>query len=285
MRKKTCRRDFPILRWRAIAGSAPFHAARYVKTAAQPTPRHGHDFAELFWIDAGRGEHLVNGARHPLQPGSLVLMRPEDEHGIRTAPGDPLRLTNIAFPRQVLEGLGTRYFADRRDFFWTQKATPCAREIDAAFLRRLNHWADELSQAPRERLQIDLFLLHVLAELSGAGQRQLPERAPAWLLQACGRMREPGQLAGGVENFFRLCGRSREHVARTARQHLGTTPTDYVNQLRMAQARRQLEMGDRDILEVALDCGIGNLSHFYELFRRDTGTTPRAYRLAHRRPL
>ena len=92
-------------------------------------------------------------------------------------------------------------------------------------------------------------------------------------------------MAGGVENFLRLCGRSREHVARTVRQHLGTTPTEHVNRLRMAHARRQLEMGDRDILEVALDCGIGNLSHFYDLFRRDTGTTPRAYRLAHRRAL
>jgi AraC family cel operon transcriptional repressor len=283
--KKSPRKDAPILRWRDIAGPAPFHAARYAKTAGQTTPWHGHDFAELFWIDGGQGEHLVNGAVFPLRPGSLVLMRPEDRHGIRVLAGEPLRLTNIAFPREVSKGIGDRYFAGRRDYFWSRGAMPCAREIDAAFLRRLNLWADELSRAPRERLHIDLFLLNVLARLSGSGRRELPERAPAWLLQACARLREPEQLAGGVENFLRLCGRSREHVARTARQHLGTTPTDYVNRLRMAHARRQLEMGDREILEVACDCGIGNLSHFYDLFRRDTGTTPRAYRLAHRRPL
>jgi AraC family cel operon transcriptional repressor len=53
----------------------------------------------------------------------------------------------------------------------------------------------------------------------------------------------------------------------------------------MTPARRQLEMGDREIVEIALDCGIENLSHFHALFRRETGTTPRAYRLAHRQPL
>jgi AraC family cel operon transcriptional repressor len=274
-----------ILRWRNIAGIAPFHAARYIKTAAQPTPWHGHDFFELFWIDGGEGEHLVNGAHFPLRPGSLVLMRRADRHGIRVLPGEPLRLTNIAFPREVRDSLGQRYFPKRRDYFWSKKKMPFTLEVDASFLQRLNHWADELSRAPRERLHIDLFLLHVLAELAGRGHRQLPERAPDWLLQACVRIQEPKQFVGGAGNFLRLCGRSREHVARTVRQHLGTTPTDYVNRLRLAHARRQLEMGGRDILEVALDCGFGNLSHFYDVFRRETGTTPRAYRLAHQRPL
>jgi AraC family cel operon transcriptional repressor len=44
-------------------------------------------------------------------------------------------------------------------------------------------------------------------------------------------------------------------------------------------------MGDQEILDIALDCGIGNLSHFYSLFRAETGMTPRAYRLSHRQPL
>jgi AraC family cel operon transcriptional repressor len=73
-------------------------------------------------------------------------------------------------------------------------------------------------------------------------------------------------------------------VARCARHHLGTTPTDYVNGIRMTYAMWQLEMADRGILDIALDCGIENLSHFYNLFRAQTGTTPRHYRLAHRRP-
>ena len=46
-----------------------------------------------------------------------------------------------------------------------------------------------------------------------------------------------------------------------------------------------LKRGQPVTMKLALDCGIGNLSHFYTLFRHETGTTPRRYRLAHRRPV
>jgi AraC family cel operon transcriptional repressor len=159
------------------------------------------------------------------------------------------------------------------------------RQVDPPQLRRFNRWADELAQAPRERLHLDRFLLNVLAELS-LEQTDAPlDDAPDWLAQACRTIQKPDHFSGGVEQFLRLCGRSREHVARTARLYLGVTPTEYVNGIRMAYAMRQLEMGNRDILEIALDCGIENLSHFYSLFRDRTAMTPRAYRLSHRKPL
>ena len=159
------------------------------------------------------------------------------------------------------------------------------RQINAPHLRRLNRWADDLAQAPRERLYLDRFLLNLLAELRLDQDDAAPEGAPDWLAQACRAIQTPEHFCGGVTRFLRLCGRSREHVARTARQHLGMTPTEYVNGIRMRHTRRQLEMGDQGILEIALECGIDNLSHFYRLFRARTGMTPRAYRLAHRKPL
>jgi AraC family cel operon transcriptional repressor len=113
----------------------------------------------------------------------------------------------------------------------------------------------------------------------------MPEDAPTWLIQACSDIRKPEHFSRGVEQFLRLCGRSREHVARTVRQHLHQTPTEYVNSIRMTYAQRQLEMGSQDILDIAMDCGIQNLSHFYNLFRARTGTTPRKYRRSHGKPL
>ena len=47
----------------------------------------------------------------------------------------------------------------------------------------------------------------------------------------------------------------------------------------MAYARHHLEMSHRDILDIALDCGRQNMSRFYAVFRKETGMTPRAYRM------
>ena len=92
-----------ILRWKNIAGKAPFHAARASLSRSRPLADHGHDFAEVFWIDAGRGMHRINGDSIPLVPGSLVLMRATDCHGINPTGGEELKLTNIAFPGEALD--------------------------------------------------------------------------------------------------------------------------------------------------------------------------------------
>jgi AraC family cel operon transcriptional repressor len=274
-----------ILRWEQIAGKAAFHAARASVYRTRPLACHGHDFAELFWIDAGRGIHHINGASLPLRPGSLVLMRPADCHGFDPVGSEELKLTNIAFPRETLDFLEPRYFSRQAWAYGRAEKYPTTRQVEPLQLRRFNRWADELAQAPRERLHLDRFLLNILAELSLDQSDAPPENGPDWLAQACRAIQKPEHFSGGVERFLRLCGRSREHVARTVRQHLGITPTDYVNAIRIAYARRQLEMGDQGILEIALDCGMENLSHFYSVFRAQTAMTPRAYRLSHRKPL
>lgn len=274
-----------ILRWKEIAGRAAFHAARARKTLADPVPWHGHDFAEIFWIDAGHGIHSINGASRPLPPGSVVLMRPADRHGIRPAGPGELRLTNIAFPRETLDFLHRRYFSRKRWAFSGREKYPLAQTLEPSRLQLFNRWADELSGSPRARLYLERFLLNVLAELDRKPDEAALDDAPDWLARTCEAMRNPLHFSKGTAEFLRLCGRSREHAARTARQHLGMSPTDYVNAVRMEYAQRQLEMGDEGILEIALDCGLENLSHFYGLFRARTGTTPRKYRLSHRRPL
>jgi AraC family cel operon transcriptional repressor len=273
-----------VLKWKDIAGDAAFHAARS-SVAGMRTGLHSHDFAEVFWIDAGRGMHHINGARLPLQPGTVVFMRPPDCHSYEGSRGQELRWTNIAFPRSTLAALRARYFPRKPWAFWQNGEYPATWQVESALLRRFNRWADELSAAPRETFFIERFLLNLLAEKLRAANDVFPEGAPDWLAQACRAMHERENFSRGVERFLALCGRSREHAARSVRQVLGMTPTEYVNRIRMTHARRELEMGDREILEIALDCGLGNLSHFYRLFRDSTGLTPRAYRLAHRRPV
>jgi AraC family cel operon transcriptional repressor len=274
-----------ILYWRDIAGKAAFHAARGSFTRAKPLLYHGHDFAELFWIDAGQGIHRINGSSLPLRRGTMVFMRPADCHGIDSTGPEDLKLTNVALPRDTLDFLRSRYFPGPRWVFGPSEKYPAARQLEPSQLRQFNHWADELSQAPRERLHLDRFLLNVLAALVRDRTEAWPEDAPDWLVQACRLLQKPEHFSQGVEHFLRLCGRSREHVARTVRRCCGMTPTAYVNGIRMAYARRQLEMGNQEIIEIAFDCGIENLSHFYSLFRGCASMTPRAYRLAHRKSL
>jgi AraC family transcriptional regulator len=63
----------------------------------------------------------------------------------------------------------------------------------------------------------------------------------------------------------------------------GLTPHQYVIRCRLRKAMSLLANTDSSICDIALDVGCSCQSHLTTLFRKHTGTTPAAFRLASRR--
>ncbi len=61
------------------------------------------------------------------------------------------------------------------------------------------------------------------------------------------------------------------------KKELGSSFTDYVNQKRISKAERLLVTENRSVNEIAESVGIENMAHFYELFKRFNGCTPKQY--------
>ena len=70
------------------------------------------------------------------------------------------------------------------------------------------------------------------------------------------------------------------HLSRSFRRYYGRTMTDYVSHRRLDQARARLASRDQSIVEIALDLGFADQSHFSRAFRRLEGLTPGKYRLS-----
>jgi transcriptional regulator GlxA family with amidase domain len=75
------------------------------------------------------------------------------------------------------------------------------------------------------------------------------------------------RMAMSVRNFERVFTRE-----------VGTTPAQYVLQMRVEAARRQLERTDRGLKQVASAAGFGNADLMRRAFVRLLGITPRRYR-------
>jgi AraC family cel operon transcriptional repressor len=252
-----------------------YHFARTEITAANSARYHDHDFHELFWVTRGAGVHLLNGRTTPLQPGRLFLVRPRDRHRV-TGSDAPLRILNLAFPSRAWAEVRRRYFPRERDWF----ERPAPREgwpLDARAQTELQLWAERLAVEGRPRVALDGFLMQLPGWLRTpeAGSEPVPE----WLARARREIARPEHFAGGTPALARLAGRSASHVARAAVRWLKQTPTEIVNAARMDYSARQLAETARPIMDIALDCGLNNLSHFYALFRKRHGVSPRKYRL------
>ncbi len=257
-----------------------YHIARGVYPGSAGGGLHTHDFAEVFWIESGRGWHLINGERLPLDLGDLVLVRPDDRHGFRGAGAQRMTLVNVAFDHRLLDPLRERCFGPD-NWPWAGDALPTARRVAAATLGRLTQEAQRLAAARRTRLALERFLLTLLDELVAEPAMPLAEGLPDWLATGLRTMRDdPQALLDGVPALARLTGRTREHIARTVRQRQDRTATELVNAVRLERADQLLAMTDRPIVDVAIDAGLPNLGHFYQLFKARFGQTPRRRRLA-----
>jgi AraC family transcriptional regulator of adaptative response / methylphosphotriester-DNA alkyltransferase methyltransferase len=73
-------------------------------------------------------------------------------------------------------------------------------------------------------------------------------------------------------------GVSTSHLTRLFKKHQGTTPTYYINELRINKASELLENTDAKVLEIAYATGFRSLSSFYKCFKQQTGKTPIEYR-------
>lgn len=78
-------------------------------------------------------------------------------------------------------------------------------------------------------------------------------------------------------NLAAEAGLSRYHFLRTFERLTGVTPHQYVLRTRLRQAAMRLAE-PTSVLDIALDCGFGDLSNFNRAFRAEFGVSPRAYR-------
>ncbi|MEO8159652.1 MAG: AraC family transcriptional regulator [Betaproteobacteria bacterium] len=68
------------------------------------------------------------------------------------------------------------------------------------------------------------------------------------------------------------------HFIRMFQKAVGTTPSRYLNDLRMERAKTLLVLGDAPLVDIALSCCFSSQSNFTRAFRRATGMTPGEYR-------
>jgi AraC family transcriptional regulator, dual regulator of chb operon len=239
-------------------------------------PLHRHDFPEVFWVSQGWGVHWVNGKEHPLGPGSLVFVRPNDAHAFGSDE-EGVMVNNVAFEPFWFAGFRQRHFEGERDFWSGAGELPEHVRLAPAQVVRLTNELSELGRSGGGARSAERFLLNLLY-VCAAEARSTSNTGPLWMEPALRAWAEPSEWMGGTRALARLAGRSEEHVARAVRAATGSSPTDLLNAHRMRHAAHLLAATDRKVIDIALECGYSSLGHFYEMFQRHHGCPPAVYR-------
>lgn len=87
------------------------------------------------------------------------------------------------------------------------------------------------------------------------------------------------------EKLAAQAGISEVYMRQLFRQQMGTSPKQYILELRVERAKMLLREGNMSVKEVAEGCGFVTSNHFCRMFRDVTGQTPGEYRRMSRQML
>jgi AraC-like DNA-binding protein len=131
-------------------------------------------------------------------------------------------------------------------------------------------------------LAVEGLVLELVAECARSPSKLPPRHPPRWLERVRDLLHD--RFAGhlSLDEVAAVAGISADHVARSFRRHHGCTLGEYVRRLRVEYACRRLAGSEVPLVEVALEAGFTDQSHFTKTFKRLMGVTPAVFRGLHR---
>ncbi|QUD87286.1 AraC family transcriptional regulator [Phenylobacterium montanum] len=264
---------------RLLAEGAGWRAEEVICRCGPDDPgfEEAHDWTAVAAVMSGVFTYRTWQGRAVLARGALMLgeagkcFECGHEHGM----GD--RCVSFHFSPAFAEDVAGGLAGVRRAGF----ARPSLAPVDS--LAPLMVEARALAAAPDPLRAEQAAIAMASAALAGDqdGRLQRPSaREEAQAVQAARiiqqRFAEPLTIAGLAAEV----GLSRRRFATAFRATLGATPYHYILGRRLEAAAERLAAGEDGVLQVALDCGFGDLSEFTRRFSARFGRPPARWRRA-----
>ena len=244
---------------------------RIIHTVYQPRaqlPRHWHSQAYVCLVAAGGFEERAQGRVAACAAGMAVWNPSGAEHEDRFG------------------NTGARTWNLELTDAWQERTAEATCEWTALHSAHVT-WL--VTRIIRELTQPDsataLSVEGLLCALIGETSRHSPAidlRRPVWVSRAQDRLRAEFREPPGVGELAQQAGVHRSHFARAFRRYSGCTVAEFVRRLRIEWAAEQMRLQNCTLSELSLRAGFGDQAHFTRTFKRITGITPGAYRVATR---
>ncbi|WP_442482061.1 helix-turn-helix domain-containing protein [Aeoliella sp. SH292] len=244
---------------------------------------HAHGPVELTFIRSGSGTRFIGDHIGSISPPELVLLGANLPHywsGLRPSSGIAvqLSLSPSSTLTQLSEAkeLATLWEQSCRGLLFPRStALRAGEQLDAMLhappLKRLAILLDIFGELVNESGDATLLCDQVYA-LSPRGRHQEKvSHAIEILLADFAHELSVDDIADAVEL-------PSVTLSRYFRRYTGRSLIEFLNEVRIDQARRMLLESEEPIGTIALAVGFGNLSHFNRQFRKKTGYAPRDYR-------
>jgi len=214
----------------------------------------------------------------PLHSGEGIVLMPRDLHSLQIGEG-----ANLVIIRIRRESLYPRELPNQREPQYRQQFD--VKRVSRYFTNWTSGMMNRDLDDPLEEEEMEARMISDLQDLIWNGE--IPSR-PAMPFshgspdQHLARVLEyihahyTEQL--NISTLASLAMQSRYHFIRAFKSMTGVTPYQYVLQLRVREATRQLQQSDLTVTDISFNLGFSSPSQLFRAFAKTTGMTPEQYR-------
>ena len=250
---------------------------------------HHHTAIEISLIAAGRGMYRIHGMDVEINTGDIFVFGTNEVHWIYEI-NEPMVLLNIqcepryiwspqsgSFDNALLDPLFNR---DKDVLKHIKASDPLSWEI-AEIIKKVKK---ELSHPQcGHEIMARSYLFEILVLLSRRYNRESPAQSVR-----VGRLNDMEAALRFIDENITSpisldeialnSNMSRTYFCTVFKKLNGLSPWEYIGLKRIQMARKLLEKTSKSILEISLECGFNNISHFNRAFKNATGRKPSEYR-------
>ncbi len=244
---------------------------------------HTHDFCELYFYIDGKCSYMVENGIYRMSAGTVIFTRPGELHSVRIDEPCSYERFFYQFNPQALELISKnhlRCFYDRP--FGKQNSLMLSPAALSVCLRRIkNDCRLGDSGSPDFETTALADFLYTLTDVNQSFDQSsdfIPsERINPLVSDALEYINSNLEQLRSTESIAQALYVSREYLSRSFSREVGMTLSRYIIKKRVSNAKSLIAAGVPQT-EASTLSGFDNYSYFIQVFRRETGMTPREWR-------
>lgn len=240
----------------------------------QKFPNHFHEYYVIGFIEKGHRYLSCKNKEYTIEPGDLLLFNPRDNHTCEQIDGKTLdyRCINIqpdTMSKAVFEITGKEYLP-----YFTSQVMFHSELV--AVLRELHQMVMEEEKDFRKEEIFFLLLEQLIHEYTEQAVQTKNTGQSAEIKAICEFLEMHYMENITLDDLCKLTGLSKYYMIRSFTKQKGISPYSYLETIRIDKAKKLLEEGVLPI-DVALQTGFTDQSHFSNFFKKFIGLTPKQY--------
>ena len=246
---------------------------------SKKSPLHTHTFFEFSICISGSMKNQINGTVYDIQKGTVVLLRPDDEHIFYSEKGHVSR--DVYIEPRLLKSLCDCYAPD---LYETLSTTPLSIFFKLSeyelqnFERKMGVFNND-KMRPEQLHASHIAAIAELLELWYQQQTRIEQdNIPNWLVSLTRQINTIDVASKNINEIIQLTNYAHGYICRQFKKYMGITLQDYVASVKFSFACALLFDPANSIELISSKLHYSSAANFIAAFRRKFGVTPAQWR-------